>query len=298
MQRNGAPDVAALRARYLDLLKRALTRMTGVQSSTTPSQRAYAAFVSAVGPLYLRLARDGKLPDALLDHVVNPAARFLARFRPFDPQKRAEGRDWPRDAETMIGLARLQNIQDCVTDVIESGVAGDLIETGVWRGGATIFMAAILRAYGDDARRVWVADSFEGLPRPNPAKAAADKGDPHYALSGELAVSEAQVRANFRRYGLLGGNVRFLKGWFKDTLPSAPIERLAVMRLDGDLYESTMDALEALYPKLAVGGYCIVDDYNALENCKAAVTDFRRRMNVTEPIVTIDWSGVYWKRTR
>jgi len=213
---------------------------------------------------------------------------------PFDRAAREIGRDWPSDAETMIGLKRLDNIQECVADVIRSGVPGDLIETGVWRGGATIFMRAILAAYGDTDRLVWVADSFAGLPKPS-GKYEADEGDPHWTYT-ELVVSEEEVRANFERYGLLDEQVRFLKGFFQDTLADAPIERLAVVRLDGDMYESTIVALETLYPKLSVGGYLIVDDWGAVPGCRQAVEDYRRDHGITEPVVEIDWTGVYLQR--
>ena len=112
----------------------------------------------------------------------------------------------------------------------------------------------------------------------------------------QLAVSADQVRENFGRYGLLDDRVVFLEGWFRDTLPSAPIERLALLRMDGDLYESTMDALVALYDKLVPGGIVIVDDYGILEGCRAAVTDFRRERGIDEPIYRIDDSGVHWQR--
>src|SRR5262249_7945660 len=157
-------------------------------------------------------------------------------------------------------LKRLENLKFCVETAIRDGVPGDLIETGVWRGGACIFMRAILEAYGDKQRKVWVADSFAGLPKPNEAKYDADRGDKHHTF-GDLAVPRETVEKNFEQYGLLDDQVRFLEGWFKDTLPSAPINSLAVMRLDGDMYESTIQALEALYPKLSPGGFVIIDDY-------------------------------------
>ncbi len=215
---------------------------------------------------------------------------------PFDPHLRAQGADWPETAETMIGLQRLDNLQACVEDALANGVPGDLIETGVWRGGATILMRAILKAYGVEDRRVWAADSFEGLPPPDPGRYPQDKGDWLYTLE-DLAVPLDQVKANFVRYGLLDKQVRFLEGWFRDTLPEAPIGRLAVVRLDGDMYESTMDALVYLYPKLSVGGYLIVDDYGALRGCRQAVHDFRDTHGITEEIWPIDWSGVFWQRS-
>lgn len=214
----------------------------------------------------------------------------------FDLEVRAEGRDWPTLAHTMIGLRRLDNIQFCVEDVLARGVPGDLVETGVWRGGATIFMRAILKAHNVTDRRVWVADSFEGLPPPNPEKYPRDGGDQLHTAH-QLRVSLEEVQANFCRYGLLDGQVRFLKGWFRETLPNAPIDRVAVMRLDGDMYESTMDALTYLYPKLSPGGYVIIDDHGAIPACRAAVEDFRKAHRVRETILTIDWTGVYWQRT-
>jgi O-methyltransferase len=266
---------------YLDLLKKCLTRYLFGESH-----------VPAVPPR--------GTPKHL---AFEPVRRWLAgkdmeviRHVPFDEQVRAEGRDWPARAESMAGLRRLDNLQFCVTEVLRRGVPGDLIETGAWRGGVTIFMRAILEAYGDRERRVWVADSFQGLPRPDPERWPAEAGDQHWTMP-QLAVPLEEVQANFARYGLLDERVRFLPGWFKDTLPTAPIERLAVLRLDGDMYGSTMEALEALYPKLSVGGYVIVDDYGAIAQCKEAVTDFRAAHDIIDPMETVDWTGVYWQRS-
>jgi O-methyltransferase len=225
------------------------------------------------------------------------AARRLEIVRrvPFDPKLRAEGRDLPAEAETMIGSLRLDNLQKCVADVLERDVPGDLIETGTWRGGAAIFMRAMLKAYGDADRVVWVADSFEGLPAPDPNSYPEDEGDRSWTHA-ELAVSLEEVQANFQRYGMLDEQVRFLPGWFRDTLPSAPIKELAVLRLDGDMYESTMVALNSLYLKLHPGGYVIIDDYGALHRCRAAVDDFRAAHGIRDELTWIDWTGVFWRR--
>ncbi|MGH9320737.1 MAG: TylF/MycF family methyltransferase [Vicinamibacteria bacterium] len=213
----------------------------------------------------------------------------------FEPEIRAEGLDWPTVAHTMIGVRRLENVRTSVEDVLARDVPGDLIETGVWRGGASIFMRAILKAHEVTDRVVWVADSFRGLPPPNPEKYPKDAGDQHHTVA-HLRVSREAVEENFRRYDLLDHQVRFLEGWFRDSLPDAPIERLAVMRLDGDMYESTLDAFVHLYPKLSPGGYVIVDDYGATPACRAAVDDFRRSESIEEPMRWIDWTGVYWRR--
>jgi len=154
----------------------------------------------------------------------------------------------------------------------------------------------MLKAFGDTSRIVWVADSFEGLPKPDEESYPKDKGDQHHALE-ELAVSLETVKENFRRYDLLDDQVRFLKGWFRDTLPTAPIDRLAILRLDGDMYESTMDGLKNLYQKLSNGGFLIVDDYGAVPACREAVHDFRRDYGITDEIIRIDWGGVCWQKT-
>jgi len=221
----------------------------------------------------------------------------LARVRRFDEHKRDFGLDWPANAETMIGMRRLTSLQKCVEEVLTDRIPGDLVECGVWRGGACILMRATLAAHGDQGRRVWLADSFAGLPAPNAAEYPAD-GDVIRLdqFSDVLAVTEKDVRANFARYGLLDDQVRFLPGWFKDTLPSAPIESIALLRLDGDYYESTVQALDALYPRLSPGGFCIIDDYHAIDACMRAVTDYRERHDITEDIVEIDGSGVLWRK--
>ena len=155
-------------------------------------------------------------------------------------------------------------------------------------------MRAVLKAYNIQNRVVWLADSFAGLPEPDTTKYPVDTGDRHHTYD-ELRITQNDVIDAFCRYGLFDDQVKFLVGWFKDTLPTAPIERLAVIRLDGDMYESTWDALTNLYPKLSPGGYCIIDDYN-LTGCRAAVSDYREQHGLAEEIVDIDGWGAFWRR--
>jgi len=218
----------------------------------------------------------------------------LVLERDFLQSQRIEGLVWPVYADTMIGLKRLDNLQYCIETVLREGVEGHLIETGVWRGGACIFMRAVLIAYGIADRKVFVADSFEGLPKPDDRKYPADKGDKHY-IHTYLAVSKEDVENNFRKYNLLDDQVVFLKGWFKDTLPNAPIEKLSILRLDGDMYGSTMESLEYLYPKLSNGGFCIIDDY-ALRGCQMAVHDYRSKYQINSEMKEIDCSSRYWRK--
>jgi O-methyltransferase len=265
---------------YLDLLKRSLVGLV--------SGDEYQPLAPTAG-WKRRAARLGS-------RLLARRGIELLRSVPVDLEKREVGLDWPAHAVSMIGTRRLDNLDHCVRDVLQRGVPGDLIETGVWRGGATILMRAVLKVYGDTERSVWVADSFQGLPPPDAERYPADSGDQHWTFDA-LAVSIDEVRRNFERYGLLDDQVRFLPGWFRDTLPSAPISSLAVLRLDGDMYESTMVALAALYPKVSVGGYVIVDDYGAVPSCRAATHDFLDQHGVRADLQSIDWTGVYWQRT-
>jgi Macrocin-O-methyltransferase (TylF) len=213
----------------------------------------------------------------------------------YDPHLREYGWDWPSQAHTMIGRKRLRNVRDLVESVIGNDIAGDLIETGVWRGGACIMMRATLNAYQVADRKIWVADSFEGLPAPNLEAFPADEGSDFHKYE-ELSVSVDDVKDNFKAYGLLDESVCFLEGWFKDTLPNAPIDQLALIRLDGDLYESTIQPLDALYRKLSGGGYVIVDDYHVVKGCKEAIHDFFSKEGINPELKEIDGVGVYWQK--
>lgn len=271
---------------YIDLLKKVLIDYHRMEMGETPPIKRNKGHK----PRYMLLY--------LLESILKKSDFAIREKVPYNKEKRLNGRDWPAYADSMIGLKRMDNIEFCVNDTIKNNIPGDLIETGVWRGGSVIFMRALLKVAGVTDKTVWVADSFEGLPKPDEDKYAADKGDDHHTLSDILAISEQQVKYNFEKYGLLDGQVKFLKGWFKDTLPTAPIEKLSVLRLDGDMYESTINALDNLYPKLSVGGYCIVDDFGAVPACKMAIMDYRKQHHITEEIIDIDGFGAFWKKLK
>ncbi len=247
---------------------------------------------------YRPLYSDARIRSKLLqlpDKIFRLANYAICSINEITEEKLMNGSGRPVYADTMIGMKRLDNIEYCIKDIIKNNVEGDFIELGVWRGGAVILMKALLNEMNAPNRNVWVADSFEGLPTPNPAIYPADKGDNHSKYE-ELAISEEEVKHNFEKYGLLDDRVKFLKGWFKNTLPAAPINKLALLRLDGDMYESTMDGLVNLYPKLSKGGYIIIDDWGAVPACKKAVEDYRKKYSIKEEIIEIDWTGVFWKK--
>ena len=231
----------------------------------------------------------------LTGSIYKDASSINGHKQGYDNALRENGYDWPQNAHTMVGRKRLENLRQLTEIVIGNNIPGDLIETGVWRGGSCILMRAVLCAYKIQDRRVFVADSFEGLPKPNDTLYPADKGSVFHEYP-ELAVSLEEVQENFKAYGLLDDQVIFLKGWFKDTLPMAPIEQLALIRLDGDMYESTMDGLVYLYPKLSPKGYIIIDDYHLVPQCKQAVSDYCSTHSLSPKMHEIDGVGVFWKK--
>ena len=213
----------------------------------------------------------------------------------FEAERRRTGGDWPATAPSMMGSERLGNLRRLAEAALHERIAGDFIEIGLWRGGGAILLRGVLAAYGDTDRIVWAADSFRGPPAPDPAY-PADAGDGHHGIAA-LAVTRLEVERNFRDFGLLDPQVRFVEGWFKDSLPTLPAERLAVIRLDGILYGSTMEALEALYPRLSPGGFVTVNGY-AFAACARAVDDFRSRYRIRAPLHRVDWTGRWWRKPR
>ena len=209
---------------------------------------------------------------------------------------REKGNDWTLMGSTMIGLRRLDNIRDLLKAIILNNVEGDYVETGVWRGGASIFARAVIAAYGEQRRRVsYVCDSFSGLP---PGDRNLDAGDKNWDKTSYLEVPYDIVANNFVKYGLLDENVVFVKGLFRDSLGplSSKIKTLSIMRLDGDMYESTVDVLYRLYDKLSIGGYVIMDDWFGFP-ARSACEDFFKAHGIDPEITAIDDLAVFWKKT-
>jgi O-methyltransferase len=260
------PGEEQLRAAYLELLKLCLCDLAGARTLSVQRTGDTRRFDSPV---------------------------FSRELGPEELPLRAMGGDWPFSGLTMVGLSRLDDLQACVESVVADQVEGDVIEAGTWRGGASILARATLDSLGADERTVWVADSFEGLPAPDPEfpeDSGLDLSQIDY-----LAVPPAEVRSHFERFGCEHG-IELVEGLFDETLPSLRERRWAVVRLDGDTYEATWVGLESLYPGLSAGGYLIVDDYVLIEECRRAVDEFRSQHGITEPIEEVDWNGIRWRR--
>lgn len=196
---------------------------------------------------------------------------------------------------TMVSGEAFNTIWKLMQIVEKDQVAGDYIEAGVWKGGMAMFMKAFIQAHGN-VRHLWVADSFKGFPPESTEPDSKICNNNHMPF---MVVPFESVKSNFQRYGLLDDKVTFLKGWFKDTLPTAPIKKLAILRLDTNRYESTRDALEALYPKLEKGGFIIVDDYYYYLGCDRAVDEYRQKHNIKAPMFRQGptCSGVCWRKS-
>jgi len=251
-----------MREAYLSLLKLSLVDLVGARSQTIHFTEG--------GDLFTRYMGDNEL------------------------QYRINGVDWPAHAMTMVGLVRLDDLQECIETVVADDVPGDVIEAGTWRGGASILMRATLNSLGATDRTVWLADSFRGFPEPDreayPEDRRIDFSDRDF-----IAVPEEQVRRHFARFGCLEG-VEFVPGFFEDTMPEMETGSWSLVRLDGDSYEATMVTLSRLYPGLSKGGYLVIDDYGALPECSRAVQEYREANGITEPIERIDWTGARWRK--
>jgi hypothetical protein len=199
---------------------------------------------------------------------------------------------------TMIGEDGLNNIENILNMVKAMKIEGDFVETGVWRGGACIWARAVMDELELDGD-VYACESFEGLPKPNVKDYPADEGDAHHligSLSKSLDVVKEYFNIAHHKYGM-SDKVYIVKGWFKDTMPelAKEIGKISVLRLDGDMYESTIQVLEALYDKVVKGGFIIIDDY-CLEPAIKATDDFRKARNIVEPLISVNHAIRYWQK--
>ena len=247
--------------------------------------------------LFLNFIRDTRGPAlkekfmSLGNNITDEQVEEMLKAPYVDYQRYEASWKWPKNGESMTSLQSLEFLHRAVRDVLERNVKGDVIETGVWKGGSIIAMKAAFDAYGSKDRKFWVCDSFEGCPPPEVYSVSVgegginDKEDNHWQIK-HLQISEEDVRENFRKYGLLDDRVMFVRGWFHETIPNIAnqIEKISILRLDGDLYISTMPVLENLYDKVEKGGYVILDDVG-LKNHDRAVHEFRTKHNITTPLI-------------
>jgi len=288
------------KSRYLELVKQALLNQLYPEMEAAIFQLASTAYFNApttsdvliknlLGPARQDLCDElmkCKNDGGFLRATISDASGHESEVIPF--------RNFVYNSHTMTSRVRLDYLQKCMEQVIFDEVKGDFIEVGAWKGGVGIFMRGFLAVNGVIDRHVWVADSFDGPPIPMSSE------DHAYDFSKSkfpcMAISLDAVKALFSRYDLLDEQVGFIEGRFKDSLPDAKIGQLALLRLDGSLYESTRDGLQALYGKLGVGGFVIVDDYFLASPCKEAVDEFIKAEKVNCHLMNIDDCAVCWRK--
>lgn len=285
-----------LNERYLELVKSSLVNELYIELE---AQLLMSVLCSAQGmvldlPEFWAVRKDQGLLNQLLAAKQDGETILLDTQGHKDrPSVDGNLRNYSEFSYTLVGRKRLDNLHRCIEDILESGVPGDFLEAGVWRGGCCIMMRAVLAAHDCRNRNVWLADSFAGLP---PSARPEDQAYPmDSSLLPVLAVPVEEVQKNFARFGLLDEQVKFLPGWFHESLPGSETGPLALLRIDCDLYESTMAVLDALYSRVPTGGWVIIDDYGILPPCRQAVDEFRGRHGITAELEPIDEHAVCWK---
>jgi O-methyltransferase len=277
-----------------------MSRLAALAISSAPDQSNLSTEQSNQG-LTPRLdlgERYLQLVQATLSGIIYEDPPLLANTNgdpTYDPTIREYGWDWPSKAFTMIGNKRLSNFRSLIENVIAFNTPGDIVETGVWRGGACILARAVLEVYGQKDRMIYLCDSFEGLPPPDVDRYPSDAGSTFHQYP-ELAVSIDEVKEAFRRFNFMDDQVQFVPGLFKDTLETLPTNQIAVLRLDGDMYESTIQALQHLYHKVSVNGWVIIDDYEVVPACKQAVDDFLSERKLSPELHVIDGVGRFFQK--
>jgi hypothetical protein len=160
-------------------------------------------------------------------------------------------------------------------------IIGDLVETGVNTGTSSCLMMRMMMRFDNCNRRLWAFDSFEGLPKPTGEDGVWGMG----AHKGQMAVSQELFETNMKRWGAWNETrIVVTKGFFNETLPSSHIGKISFLRLDGDLFASTWDALTNLYHKVVPGGFVYVDDFGSFEGCREAIDSFRTKHHIYEPL--------------
>jgi O-methyltransferase len=202
---------------------------------------------------------------------------------------------------TMVGYERLMNAYDIVQRAEAKGLAGAIVECGVFKGGS----AAVMTMAASPQRRIWLFDSFEGLPEPT-----AEDGEKAVEYSGHRVTGALEPIGQcvgpldvvkelfFEKLAVDPSRVMIRQGWFQETLPTARYEigSIAVLRLDGDWYDSTKVCLENLYDLVAPGGYVIIDDYGYWEGCRRAVDEFVAGRGLGVRLEVVDDSGVWFEK--
>ena len=208
-----------------------------------------------------------------------------SKHQKYIEKDRLYGNDWPPFGYTMIGKTRLENFRAAIHEVDRNNIPGAIVEMGVWRGGAMILAAAVTQETTNSNRQLYLYDAFETIPG-------------YKETSDFLQNSQAQVESYFELFGLKGPNVHFVKGLFQDTLPQwvPQTTPIAVLRIDGNFYDSYQDAMYAMYQDVPIGGIVIFDDIMSYPAVMQFWNDFKVDQNIQEELNRIDKHSAWFRK--
>lgn len=282
--------------RYLRLLRHALVNDLYVELE---AQLIYAVLCGSHDEVpELDQLRQARQNSTLLDHLralkqTGDSLQLKGLNSSGQSVIEPELRNFGEFAHTLIGHERLVHLQQCIETIDRESIGGDLLQAGCWRGGSAVFMRGVLAALDCTGRKLWVADSFAGLP---PSTAGPDQG---YEMDAGrfpvLSVPLDEVRDLFERYELLDQQVEFLVGWFADSLAHSPPGPLALLHVDADLYQSTLDVLNHCHERVTPGGFVVIDDYGILPPCREAVDEFLSVRGLAVDLIPIGEHAVCWR---
>lgn len=252
-------------------------------------ERSAAALAGRAG---LTVARTSSL-QARLPAEASPEDRaIIAAVRPY----------------TMTSSERVWSLLQAVSYVCREAIPGDLAECGVWRGGSIMAMAMRLKELGVTDRPIWLYDTFEGMTEPTAEDVESDSGRRAKDLLEATPVGDGNnvwavspidaVRQNVASTGYPMDRIRFVAGDVATTLQHETPSQISLLRIDTDWYESTKTSMEVLYPRLSVGGVCILDDYGHWAGARQAVDEYFAA-EASRPLMhPIDYSGRIFIKTR
>jgi len=191
---------------------------------------------------------------------------------------------------TMVGLKRLRTLDELAHRIDTLGIPGDIVECGACNGGSGAILARVA-SQSAHQRRTWLLDSFAGLPA-----ASSEDGDMAAEYTGLCQAHPANVKRVLRESGVPEEAVGIVPGWFQDTLPTLPVQQIALLHIDADWYDSVRICLELLYDKVVPGGFVVLDDYGYWEGCRKAWHEFEGGRGLHIDLIQVDGTGVYFQK--
>jgi hypothetical protein len=199
---------------------------------------------------------------------------------------------------TMVTHQRMNNMFELTKYCEKNNIKGDYVECGVWKGGVVAICAYVKNKY-HSKKNIWLFDSFEGLPEPSRDDGkeaihyARGKSDGKLVTINKCVSTLNDVKKLFKENNISWNHVIVKKGWFQDTIPKNTIRNIAILRLDGDWYESTKICIDNLYEKIIPNGFLIIDDYYRWKGCKKAIDEYFNKQKITPTYHRIDADSVY-----